>query len=154
MNSSNNNAPVGDPPPEKVNAADWPTAISAFRTAAEIPTTERIKKKKELGAPAQNAIPNLPSFAEVLLARNAALPPATASASAAAVLRGVAFWDLGFPYWTPPEFYNLVMSELDPFAQSVVLQTDVRSLRDFLEILAIVAPKHSLPAIWEAANEG
>jgi len=150
---SNPSSPGDDGNPTPDPRKNWKESIARFKTAAHMTEGDRQKRKMELGKPVPHANPNLPAFADALMARNADLPPSTSSASAATVDRGVAFWDLGWPFWNPQAFYQLVMSELDPFAQTVIMQTDVKTLGDFLEILAIVAPNHSLPLLWEAANQ-
>jgi len=99
------------------------------------------------------ALPYLPSFAEALLARNAVLPPISTTSSAVNGKRGAAFWDLGYPYWSSEQFYNLVLSELTPQGQYIIFNTELQSITDLLDILAVIAPKHSLRAIWYAVNE-
>jgi len=99
------------------------------------------------------SLPNPPAFEEAVAYRDANLPPSSAAASAVTIVRGAAFWELGFPFWSEKEFYYLVLSELSPMGTYLLMRTELSSIMDLMELLTIIEPGHSLMTIWKVANE-
>jgi hypothetical protein len=127
-------------------------AESGPPTAASVISASTVHIRPDTLPDSGVALPNLPSFADALIARNAVLPQSAAAAAAVEIHRGVAFWDLGFPYWNEEQFYNLVMFELSPQGRYIIMRSELRTTRDLVELLEVVEPTHSLITILKVAH--